>query len=63
LHEVKRLPPHVAELIAAAADAWPADAVVIVSHEWSSVLRVSPAGAAEGATRIATETAPLIRDG
>jgi nucleotide-binding universal stress UspA family protein len=63
LHEVKRLPAHVAELIAAAADAWPADAVVIGSHGRRGVPRLLLASVAKGVTRIATKPAPLIRGG
>jgi nucleotide-binding universal stress UspA family protein len=56
-----RLTLHVADMIAAEAEAWPADAIVIGSHGRRGVRRMLLGSVAESVARIASKPVVLIR--
>ena len=63
LLELDKLMLHIADLIAAEADAWPADLIVIGSHGRRGVRRMFLGSVAEGVARIASKPVLLIRGG
>jgi len=63
LLEVEKLGLRVADAIAAEADAWPADLVVIGSHGRRGVRRLLLGSVAEGVARIASKPVLLVRSG
>ncbi len=61
--ELDKLAHHVADLIAAEAEAWPADLIVIGSHGRRGVRRLLLGSVAEGVARIASKPVLLVRGG
>lgn len=61
--ELDKLALHVADLIAAEADTWPADLIVIGSHGRRGVRRLLLGSVAEGVARIASKPVLLVRGG
>lgn len=59
--ELDKLARHVADTIAAEADAWPADLIVIGSHGRRGVRRMLLGSVAEGVARLATKPVLLVR--
>ncbi len=61
LLELDRLTLHIPDLIAAEADAWPADLIVIGSHGRRGMRRLILGSVAEGVARISSKPLLLIR--
>ncbi|MFP5350076.1 MAG: universal stress protein [Gammaproteobacteria bacterium] len=61
LLEIDRLTLHIPDLIAAEADAWPADLIVIGSHGRRGMRRLILGSVAEGVARISSKPLLLIR--
>lgn len=61
LLEIDKLAQHVADMIAAEADAWPADLIVIGTHGRRGVRHLLLGSVAEGVVRCATKPVLLIR--
>jgi nucleotide-binding universal stress UspA family protein len=61
LLEIQQLGHNVADLIAAEADAWPADVIVVGTHGRRGVRRLLLGSVAEGVARIASKQVLLIR--
>jgi nucleotide-binding universal stress UspA family protein len=61
LLEIEQLGHHAADLIAAEADAWPADLIVVGTHGRRGVRRLLLGSVAEGVVRIASKPVLLIR--
>ncbi len=61
LPEIQQLGHHVADLIAAEADAWPADLIGVGTHRRRGMRRLLLGSVAEGVARIASKPVLLIR--
>jgi nucleotide-binding universal stress UspA family protein len=61
LLEIRRSNEHVAEAIAAEADAWPADLIVLGTHGRRGLRRLLLGSVAEGVARIASKPVLLVR--
>jgi nucleotide-binding universal stress UspA family protein len=61
LLELDKLSLHVADMIAAEAETWPADVIVIGSHGRRGVRRMLLGSVAEGVARVASKPVVLIR--
>jgi nucleotide-binding universal stress UspA family protein len=59
--EIEQLGRNAADLIAAEADAWPADLIVVGTHGRRGVRRLLLGSVAEGVVRTATKPVLLIR--